>query len=348
MTMQVDLEALHEGDRLDDLELLYSYKTNQSNIISLYIYNYTDGTWFTVDNQSHLEFFNGTFSIEILISCSSIEFDIVEFPLDLIANITQKDPNQSSDDYPKTSDATVGLTDLLKLAIGAGQTMGIIGGLVSIFVAIKENSKNSSYERFVNIMAGIATIAAIIILIIRLTLIWEKVSIFELLGMTIGCIGAAIWLFRTADYIKNTDKYMHNEIKRVTDSFGVKNNRKGFYKGLILLSQTLDLAFAYYSLKLDYEELVEENDENEDNLKNIGMACFSLGTGLFSLWLARQSIIMMKGHRGKREYSYGTFKKVISRDDKAYYANIFGWLSIGASIVFYALTIKKLAELNEQ
>ena len=63
MTMQVDLEALHEGDRLDDLELLYSYKTNQSNIISLYIYNYTDGTWFVADNQSHLEFFNGTFSI---------------------------------------------------------------------------------------------------------------------------------------------------------------------------------------------------------------------------------------------------------------------------------------------
>ncbi len=65
-TSQVKMDALKLGDVLDSLTLLYSYKTNLSQIITLSLYNYSSSEWVTYDQGAYTIFNNKSSALPIV------------------------------------------------------------------------------------------------------------------------------------------------------------------------------------------------------------------------------------------------------------------------------------------
>ncbi|MFX1393823.1 MAG: LamG-like jellyroll fold domain-containing protein [Promethearchaeota archaeon] len=62
----IELEAYKPGDRLDRLNLRYSLKTNISQEIQLYLYNFTSSSWVQIKNSTFIEFTDESYLIPIV------------------------------------------------------------------------------------------------------------------------------------------------------------------------------------------------------------------------------------------------------------------------------------------
>ncbi len=65
-TTTFDMEHVDVGDRVDSIDFMCRYKTNQSQVVDLFLYNFTSSSWVLINSNSNTDFFAFSYSIPLV------------------------------------------------------------------------------------------------------------------------------------------------------------------------------------------------------------------------------------------------------------------------------------------
>lgn len=285
-----------------DIDLIFKYSVNMeyNKFLEFYIP--------TIDSYLN----TSGFILSISLNFFSLNLNIDKVPEDLINDVFDSGPNQSSKAIPRKSATNSSFENFCDLLSGMALTMTLLGVIISAYAGFLSFAKDETLIVFFYVISIFTVTISLGILIAQIFAEPENFSNNFILGMALGSYLTAAICYDTKDYLKRTGWYMANYVigKETLKVLGV-----------------LDLVFGLIDLDMTYQEI---NMDEKGNLgKKLTLVIIALSTGIFSLFLARSSLI---------------FLAVNNKYEKMRASKFFGKVSLFFTGLLFAILVWKMAE----